>query len=107
MNKNDLENLEAEILSGLAEIESLEARKTPALAGPGSFFGGVLTINFDGANDTIVVSQDADTISVAYSDQNGKSDTLLFTAGEDFLNKLVINSGAGNDFVLVDVSGQE
>ena len=43
MNKDHLENLEAEILNGLAEIESLEARKTPALAGPGTLFGGILT----------------------------------------------------------------
>src|SRR5882762_7188395 len=98
MNKDHIDNLEAEILNGLAEIESLEARKTPALTGPGTIFGGILTLNFDGANDTIIVTQDTDTISVAYADNKGHSDTLTFAAGGT-LHKLVINSGAGNDSV--------
>src|SRR6188474_1337860 len=98
MNQNQIEKLEAEILNGLAEIESLEARKTPALAGPGTLFGGILTLNFNGANDSITVSQTADTITVAYDDGT-KSDTLTFTAGDNALSKLVINSGGGSDYV--------
>src|SRR5438477_6908007 len=97
MNKDHLENLESEILNGLAEIESLEARKTPALVGPGTLFGGILTLNFDGANDTIIVSQNDDTVSVAYSDGT-KSDTLEFATYSTF-HKLVINSDGGNDSV--------
>ena len=53
-----------------AEIESLEARKTPAIASGSGIFGGILTLNFDGANDTVIISQDLDTISVAISDGN-------------------------------------
>src|SRR5882724_3506871 len=102
MNKDHLENLEAEILNGLAEIESLEARKTPALVGPGTLFGGILTLNFDGANDTIEVSQNADTLSVAYDDGT-HHDTLTFATG-GVLHKLVINSGAGNDSVHIEDS---
>src|ERR1700712_2912522 len=79
MNKDHLDNLEAEILNGLAEIESLEARKTPALVGPGTLFGGILTLNFDGGNDTIDVSQNADTLTVAYNDGT-HHDTLTFAA---------------------------
>src|SRR5712671_869390 len=101
MNKDHLENLESDILNGLAEIESLEARKTPALTGPGTIFGGILTLNFDGANDTIIVTQDTDTISVAYTDNKGHSDTLTFEAGGT-LHKLVINGGAGNDSIDID-----
>src|SRR5882724_2709979 len=97
MNKDHLDNLEAEILNGLAEIESLEARKTPALVGPGTLFGGVLTLNFDGANDTIDVSQNADTLTITYNDGT-HHDTLEFETGGT-LHKLVINSGAGNDSV--------
>src|SRR5437868_9187856 len=96
MNKDQIENLESEILNGLAEIEALEARKTPALAGPGTIFGGVLTLHFDKADDTIIVSQDDDTISVAYIDNKGHADTLTFEA-EGTLHKLVIDGGAGND----------
>ena len=67
MNKDQIEKLEAEILNGLAEIECLEARKTPAVTTFG-IAGGILTLNFDGANDTVIVSQDTDTISVAVND---------------------------------------
>src|SRR5438477_12976560 len=98
MNKDHLENLESEILNGLAEIESLEARKTPALVGPGTLFGGILTLHFDKNDDTIIVSQDDDTISVAYVDNKGNSDTLTFAAGGT-LHKLVIDGGAGNDSI--------
>src|SRR5689334_7145949 len=106
MNKEHIENLEAEILNGLAEIESLEPRKTPALTGPGTIFGGILTINFDNANDTIVISQTDDTISVAYADNKGHSDTLTFAA-VGTLHKIVVNSGAGNDSVKVNVEDQQ
>src|SRR3979411_1725829 len=99
MNQDHIDNLEAEILNGLAEIESLEARKTPALVGPGTLFGGILTLNFDGANDTIEVSQTNATIFVAYNDGT-HHDTLQFAAGGT-LHKLAINSGAGNDSVHV------
>src|SRR3979409_88629 len=101
MNKDHIDNLEAEILNGLAEIESLEARKTPALiTGTSGVFGGILTLNFDGANDSIEVAQNADTISVTINDGT-HADTLTFeTSGT--LHKLVINGGAGNDSIVID-----
>src|SRR5215213_4866402 len=100
MNKDHLDNLEAEILNGLAEIESLEARKTPALVTATSgILGGILTLNFDNANDSIDVSQNADTITVVVSDGTN-TDTLTFNTS-DTLHKLVINSGGGNDVVQI------
>ena len=60
---------------------------------------GVLTLNFDNANDTIEVTQDQDTISVHYEDNHGHTGTFTFTAGENGLDKLVINSGGGSDSV--------
>src|SRR6185436_4238426 len=99
MNKDQLENLEAEILNGLAEIESLEPRKTPAVTGAAQIVGGVLTLNFDNTNDTIEVTQNFDTITVHYEDSQGHTGSFHFTAGDDGLHKLVINSGGGSDSV--------
>jgi len=50
MNQNQFIDLEADILNGLAEIESLESRRTPALVGPATLLNGIWTLNFDGAN---------------------------------------------------------
>lgn len=51
MHQDHLDQLEASILSGLAELETLEPREAPALIGPGVRTSDVLTVYIDVAND--------------------------------------------------------
>src|SRR5262245_12096130 len=99
MHQDHLRQLETDILNGLAEIEALEPRKTPALVGPGCIIGGVLTLNFDNANDSITLSQTGDDISIAIKDGT-TSKTLHYTATGS-LHEIVINSGGGYDSIKV------
>jgi hypothetical protein len=59
MHQDHLEHLEASILSGLAELETLEPREAPAFIGPGVRTSSVLTLYIDVANDATSQSDGA------------------------------------------------
>lgn len=51
MHQDHLDQLEAAILGGLAELESLEPREATALIGPGVRTSDVLTVYIDVTDD--------------------------------------------------------
>ena len=76
-------------------IEQLETRDVPAVTV--SLAAGVLTVNGTTANDSIVLHQSGGRVSIG-----GVANTWTSTS----VNSVVVNSGAGNDYVsLVGIEG--